>query len=378
MSRFEIFAVAAPGLEDIVGQEVANLCGREVTGVPGGVMITGELIDAAGLVLYSRTASRILVRLGTVPAGSVQELEQRSRKLPWASYLWPGQDIKIRATIKNAKIRRRDMVEKKMLSCARHGATKQRPKDPSLKRETQEVVVRVIGREATISMDASGLLHRRGYRKATAKAPLRENLAAALLHTALWSPEEPLVDPMCGSGTFAIEAALMAMDQPPGLHLTPPLSRWPITPRDFWSGLTTSHEPMAPTRPQIWGADRDPGAIRAARENAKRAGVSSQIRWDNCELGSFTAPTEQTGLVIMNPPYGKRIGDPSKVQSLYKSLGRKLQAGFPGWRLAVVCPNRALASRLVPGIREETSFENGGLKVSFFTGTIPGGSDDSL
>jgi len=377
MSQIEIFAVSAPGLEEIVCQEVANLCGKEVSGVSGGAIVSGDLVDAAGLALYARTPSRILVRLGTVPAGSVQELEQRSRKLPWADYLWTGQDIRIRATVKNAKIRRRDMVEKKMLSCARHGANKQRPKDASLKRETQEVVIRVVGREATISVDASGLLHRRGYRQATAKAPLRENLAAALLKAAQWSPEEPLVDPMCGSGTFAIEAALLSMDLPPGLHLHPPLSRWPVTPRELWSDLTGSHEALTPMRPQLWGADRDPGAIRAARDNAKRAGVAPHIQWTHCELGSFTAPTEQPGLVIMNPPYGKRIGDPGKVQGLYKSLGRKLSSGFPGWRLAVVCPSRALAGRLAPGLREQATFENGGIRVSFFTGMIPGGPSDS-
>ncbi len=169
----------------------------------------------------------------------------------------------------------------------------------------------------------------------------------------------------------------MAMDQAPGRHLMPPLSRWPVTPRDLWARLAASHEPMAPTRPQLWGADRDPGAIRAARENAKRAGIGTHIRWEHCELGSLKVPTEQPGLVIMNPPYGKRIGDPNTVQSLYKSLGRKLTAGFPGWRLAVVCPSRALAGRLAPGLREKTTFENGGLRVSFFTGTIPRGSDDS-
>jgi len=377
LSNFEIFAVAAPGLEDVVCQEVANLCGREVTGIPGGALIQGELIDAAGLILYARTASRILIRMGVVPAGSAQELEQCARKLPWSEFLWPGQPVKIRATVKNARIHRRDVVEKKITNCARHGAKGRPPKDPSLRREPQEVVVRIVGREATISMDASGLLHRRGYRKATAKAPLRENLAAALLHAAQWSPEERLVDPMCGSGTFPIEAALMALDMPPGLHLAPPICRWPIAPRDLWGGLLASHEAVSPTRPNVLGSDRDPGAIRAARENAQRADLGSVIAWQQSDLGDLVVQPGEAGLVIMNPPYGKRIGDPSKVGGLYKSLGRKLASAFPGWRLAVVCPNRALAGRLAPGLRERASFENGGLRVGFYTGVIPGEPGDS-
>ncbi len=375
MTTLEIFATAPPGLEPVVCQEVANLAGRSVDGVPGGALLQGTLQDAAGLVLYSRTASRILVRLGTVPSGSLQELAQRADKLPWSDFLMPGQPVKVRATVRGGKIKRRDAVEERIASCARHGTRGQknqsRGQGGQQKRWPQEFVVRVMGRETTISADAAGLLHKRGYRQATAKAPLRENLAAALLMAADWHPAEPLLDPFCGSGTFAIEAAWIARDIPPGRKHRPALASWPSAPKGLWEDLLANASPEQPHPAWIHASDRDEGAIRAARDNAQRAGVSNDIQLECCDLRSLAPPEVEPGLVICNLPWGKRIGDPKKIRSLYSTFGAALRERLPGWRLAVLCPDRALAGRLVPRMDERFRFEIGGLPVGFYCGVIP-------
>ena len=368
MTTLEIFATAPPGLESVVCQEVANLSGRSVDGVPGGALLRGNLQDAAGLVLYSRTASRILVRLGTVPSGSLQELAQRADKLPWSDFLAPGQPVKVRATVRGGKIRRRDAVEERIASCARHGT---RGQGSQQNRWPQEFVVRVMGRETTISADAAGLLHKRGYRQATAKAPLRENLAAALLMAADWHPSEPLIDPFCGSGTFAIEAAWMAQDLPPGRKHRPALANWPSAPKGLWEDLLAIAAPEQAHPAWIRGSDRDEGAIRAARGNAQRAGVTQDIQLECCDVRSLAPPEVDPGLVICNLPWGKRIGDPKKLRGLYSTFGAALRERLPGWRLAVLCPDRALAGCLVPRMDERHRFEIGGLQVGFYCGVIP-------
>jgi putative N6-adenine-specific DNA methylase len=226
----------------------------------------------------------------------------------------------------------------------------------------------------TISADAVGRpLHRRGYRKATAKAPLRENLAASVLVASGWDPEsEALADPMCGAGTFGIEAAWMARDRAPGRDLKPAVIEWPGFPRKGFHQLQRELElGNVSNTVRIFSSDRNEGALKAARANAQRAGVEGDIRFQ-CQ--SINDPVEldcERGLVVLNPPYGKRIGDLSRLHGLYKHFSKGLVQNYPGWRIAVVCPDKALAGRLAPGIQEVTRFRNGGIPVGLYLGEIP-------
>jgi putative N6-adenine-specific DNA methylase len=228
---------------------------------------------------------------------------------------------------------------------------------------------------ATISADAGGgLLHRRGYRKATAKAPIRETLAATLLRAADWRLDEPLADPMCGSGTFLIEAAWMAQDRAPGRGKTPPSVSWPAFPKHLWRQMSQEADrPLRPVEVRLWGRDRDPGAIKATRANADRAGVRQIL---SLHHGMLDEPWPELqgqpqGLVVLNPPYGIRVADRSRINGLYDKFGQGLRRTFPGWRLAAICPRPELARRLTPQIEEITTFKNGGLNVGFYGGLIP-------
>jgi putative N6-adenine-specific DNA methylase len=226
---------------------------------------------------------------------------------------------------------------------------------------------------ATVSADVGGgLLHRRGYRKATAKAPIRENLAACILQAAEWHPEEALVDPLCGSGTFAIEAAWMALDRAPGLDRELSVTQWPGFPQRLWKERI--HEARSTSPPpaslSLHARDRDAGAIKAAKANAERAGVEALLHFSTEDFGAPFPPLPGPGLVVMNPPYGSRVGANAQLSSLYRRLGQTLQAQFSGWRLACVCPERSLAGRL-GNLEELTRFSNGGIKVSLWLGEIP-------
>ncbi len=370
-----LFLVATPGMEAFVAEEAAELADTRVEVIPGGVRLAGNLEDAAGLALWSRTAARVLVELGEVSAPSLQALAGEAKRLPWRDFAVPGQRIEAKVTLRGARIRRPDAVAAKVEQAAQdalRGPRKTAVRPPA----PLQVHVRIQGNRATLSADAGGgLLHRRGYRKATAKAPIRENLAATLLRAADWQFDEPLVDPMCGSGTFLIEGAWMAQDRAPGRGKTPPAVHWPAFPKGLWRRLSAETErPLDPVEAPLMGRDRDPGAIKAARANGDRAGVAGKIAWFQGELHEPWPPIEELppGLVILNPPYGIRVADRKKINGLYDRIGQGLRQTFPGWRLGAITPRPELARRLTPEIEEITSFKNGGLNVGFYGGVIPG------
>ena len=369
-----LFAACTPGMEPAVAHELQSLTDARLRQEDGGVELEGELLDAAGMCLWARTPSGILVRAGRFRAKSLQQLYQETKKIAWDGLVSPGQPVEVRATVKGSRIQRSDNAARKIklaISDAMKGARRLHSKRVH---HPITVVARIRGAEVTLSLDAVGQpLHRRGYRLATAKAPLRENLAASILVAVDWDPEhEALADPMCGSGTFAIEAALMAEDRAPGSRIRPAVVGWPSFPKNGWEQLKKQLDaPVLDQEALIYASDRNQGAVRAATENAQRAGVARSISFRCSALSEDWEALPETGLVVVNPPYGKRIGDPGKMHALYKQFGRDLSRRYPGWRIAVVCPDKALAGRLAPGIEERIRFRNGGLAVGLYLGTIP-------
>ena len=328
---------------------------------PGGVEVDGDLVDAAGLSLWSRCATRILLRVADVPAASLQQLETELRRLDLSPILRKGQPATVKAAVHNARIRRADVAAKKVAAALKLSRTG--------RMAPIEFLLRVEGRRATLSVDASGLLHKRGYRQATAKAPLRENLAASVLRAAGWRPGVPLADPLCGSGTFSIEAALWAQEAAPGLDLRLPVTRLPGFPKGAWEELLREAR-RSRTDQEGWfhTADRDAGAIKAATANAQRARV--QLSPQQQDVREPVDAPGGPGLVVLNPPYGHRVGANAKLAGVYHGIGGALKRDYPGWRMVAVCPDKALAGRLAKGVEELTSFKNGGVRVGLFAGTI--------
>jgi putative N6-adenine-specific DNA methylase len=244
--------------------------------------------------------------------------------------------------------------------------------------EAQLFIVRVHRDEVTVSADSSGaLLHLRGYRQAVAKAPLRETLAAAMLLGSGWRGDSPLVDPMCGSGTLPIEAALIARRIAPGLARASgeprdyALLRWPGFDAARWvETVERARTAAAPSAAApILGSDRDAGAVEAATANAARAGVSDDVRFDARPLSAIEPPSGP-GLLIANPPYGVRVGESDALRDLYAALGRVARDRAPGWTLALLSADRKLEGQVGVAFREAVRTSNGGIPVRLVVGRV--------
>ncbi|NNF37879.1 MAG: hypothetical protein HKN71_04380, partial [Gemmatimonadetes bacterium] len=218
----------------------------------------------------------------------------------------------------------------------------------------------------TIRANSSGEhLHRRGYRQAIAKAPLRETLAAGVLRLVEWTPERPLVDPLCGSGTFVIEAALRACRRAPGENRHFGFERWPGADPDLLRRLRA--EALARLRPPpapLEGSDRDEGAVGAATANAERAGVAGAVRFERRAISAATPPDQAAaGLLLTNPPWGRRVGEERRLRDLYARLGRLPRTTFAGWDLAFLCPSERLARQVDPATERIARISSGGVQV---------------
>lgn len=346
-----------PGLEAVLAEELTAL-GLTARIEPGGVVIpaTWEALDRVHR--WSWVAGRVLVRLGKVQAANLDQLGAGVRALPWRRVLHPRQPVEVEPTAKASKLWRADMVERKVqvaIADAMRGPREEGPRPPW---QPLGVHVRIEGDHAVVSADASGdRLHRRGWREQTAKAPIRENLAAAVLRIAGWDPLEALVDPMCGAGTFVIEAARRAAGLTPRLADEVAWHRFPGARR------SPDRPPVRRPMPTLVGADRDPGAIRASVGNARRAGVDGAVQFLECPFESLDPPAT-SGLVVANAPYGDRVGSAQTLP--WERWGALLDGRWSGWRFAWLVPGDLDPRRL--GGQTVARFENGGIPVQLVCG----------
>jgi len=381
------FAVCAPGLEPFLWRELAELglvqgdLPQGGAAPPGGIEFQGDLRALYRANLCLRTATRVLLRLSTIQARSLDQLRDKVGRMPWKHYLFPGQPITVRATSHRSQLYHTDAVAERVVQgisdrlgaatpLARRGDDDD-PADP-----VPLVVVRVVGERCTISVDTSGApLHRRGYRQVTAKAPLRETLAAGIILASGWDATAPLVDPFCGSGTIPIEAALLALRIAPGLRRTFAFQDWPTFDAALWGEVRSEAETRrdsAPPPPLLVGSDRDAGAVQAARANAERAGVAHHITFRESVISTFTPPSG-TGWVVTNPPYGKRITGKKDLRNLYARFGDVLRERCPAWRVTLLAANPQLTHSLALPFEEEIPLRNGGLRVRLVSTRVPGG-----
>lgn len=387
--RRSCFAVVTPGFETVTERELRALGVADIVVEPGGVTFRA---DDAGLVranLRLRTASRVLVRVASFTAKSFPELERRARSVPWAGYAAPDGCVALRVTCRKSRLYHSGAVAERFgnwIAAAMPGvgvarARRDEREDPGANdlsvrarktkgAPTQEAaqlfVVRLDRDVCTISADSSGeLLHRRGYRLATAKAPMRETLAAGILLALGYDGRAPLIDPMCGSGTIAIEAALIARNVAPGIQRTFSCETWPAFDARAAARERTiarAAERAATAHAPIVASDRDAGAVAAARANAVRAGVAGSIALGQRPLSAIE-PARSPGLLVTNPPYGTRVGARGPLRNLYAQLGNVSRRTLPGWRVALVSADRALEAQAGLPLETVVAFSNGGIRV---------------
>lgn len=375
VDRWDAFAIAAPGLAPLVARELEarGMAPRETTAA-------GVAFDAtrAGLFeanLWLRTASRVIVRLDSFEARDFATLEKLAQRVPWQRVMGRGAAVSLRVTCRKSRLYHSDAVAERVARGIQRSIGDTRvvsgapdddedgEHDPS-----QRIIVRFDHDRCTISADSSGaLLHRRGWRQAVAKAPLRETLAAAMLAACEWDGDTPLVDPFCGSGTIGIEAALRARNIAPGLSRSFAMELWPGANEASMNGVRAQAraEATPSTGSRIVMSDRDAGAVQAARANAARAGVHDDVEIAQHSLSDTRlAEIGDAGLMLTNPPYGLRVSDGADLRSLYARLGDVLRAGGTGWRLAMLVPDRRLAGQIRLPLETLLRTTNGGIPVS--------------
>ena len=377
------FAVTAPGLEPFTRQEAVKV---ELIPAPapttesvtepesGGVTFKGELDALYRANLHLRTTNRVLARLGNFfYARTYKDLLEKASRLPWERFLHPGQPVMLRISYHESQLN-----HARPITDAIYAAIAARLGEPSQNVSADEggtathqlVVVRVVNDQCTISIDSSGtLLHKRGYRQAIAKAPLRETLAAAILMASGWDMKSPLLDPFCGSGTIPIEAAMMALGIPPGAKRRFAFMEWPNYDEELWEQIKG-----AVTRPDtkissIMGSDRDAGSIRMALANAERAGVAEHIQFENHAVSDIHPPREK-GWVVTNPPYGARVSRGADLRNLYAQFGNVMRKHCPGWEVAVLSNDQMLLGQIRQKLDTILYTHNGGIKVRLAKGVI--------
>lgn len=395
-----MFAIAAPGFAPLIAAECATL-GLTVHSVESaGVSLVLTARELFTLNCWTRLASRVLVRLATFDARDFATLERAAARVPWSRVLSPGTTVQLRVTCRKSRLYHSDAVAERVArgitasvqgvhvavrSKAAAAEAEPADADANAVREAharvrddddddghtgneQLIVVRLERDHCTISADSSGaLLHRRGWRQAIAKAPLRETLAAGMLAALPWNGDVPLVDPFCGSGTIGIEAALRARRIAPGLSRTFVMEQWPRADVAAYRAVRESAQLLVlpAVGVPIVLRDRDAGAIAAARANAERAGVLQDLAIEQGALSDTElAPLGARGVLLTNPPYGLRVSDGADLRGLYARLGDVVRAGGRGWQLGMlVPPEKALSGQVRLRLASVLRTTNGGLPV---------------
>jgi putative N6-adenine-specific DNA methylase len=374
-ARFEIFLAAPPGLEPLLRAEAAALGLPDPAAVPGGVTVQGGWPEVGRANLQLRGASRVLARIGAFRALHLAQLDKRARKFPWADTLRPDVPLRVEVTCRASRIYHAGAARTRIAAAIGDtlGAPILEPGPDDPRDDALTLKVRIDDDLCTLSLDTSGApLHRRGHKQAVNAAPLRETLAALFLRAAGYTGAEPVLDPMCGSGTFVIEAAEIAAGLAPGRSRAFAFERLTTFDPAAWARLRAATQP-APTPFRFHGSDRDAGAIAMSRANAARAGLADLTDFAQAPISDLRPPDGPPGLVMVNPPYGARLGKPGRLRPLYAALGEVLRTRFPVWRVGLVAADPGLARATgLPFAPPGPPVPHGPLKIRLFTtGPLP-------
>ena len=342
------FATVAHGLESIAAQELERLGAQGVSPEFTGVHFVGDKAMLYRVNLWARTIFKVLVPLREFSCPNSDTLYQEVQKISWDAYLHPHNTLAVNCTGGNQKLNHTHFTALQIKNAIVDQQRSKLGQRSSVDAENPDVLINAhIDRDRCIlSLDSSGTsLHRRGYRQAMGTAPLKETLAAALLHMAGWDSSLPLLDPLCGSGTLPLEGGLIALNIAPGLFRRKfGFESWLDFDEQLWQELLTEaqNSELPNLKAPIFGSDRDPNVLLQARTNAKASGIEQQITFAQTELSELEAPAD-CGILICNPPYGERLGDVQELGALYKTLGDILKQRFKGWTAFVLTGNKDLA-----------------------------------
>lgn len=363
-----IFASCLPGLEALLARELEGLGALEPRPVAGGVAFRGHRRVVYRSNLESGLATHVLLRVASFRAARFEELERELDAIAWERWLVPGAPRAVRASAHKSRLHHTGaLAERATRAIARRLGDEAGEADGAV-----PILLRLSRDQVTVSIDTSGApLHRRGYRVRTTAAPLREDLARALVVASGWDPSTPLVDPVCGSGTIAIEAAGLARGLPPGRLRAFAFERTALHDEAAWREVREAALSRALERAPapILASDRDAAAIEAARENAARAGVEGDVSFAVSPISALdlSAVGGRAGSLVLNPPYGHRLGEADRLPPLYRAIGRRA-AELEGWRVAILTSERRLGMLVSKALRTAFVTKSGGLSVRALIG----------
>jgi putative N6-adenine-specific DNA methylase len=365
---FDIFLACAPGLEEALRQEASTKGFKRAEATGGGVTIRGGWPEVWRANLWLRGANTVIARVATFRAEQLRDLEVRARGVSWGGVLRPDVTFRVEASCAKSRIYHSGAVVERVADAVTRETGAPFDDDAPV-----TVMVRIERDACQIGIDTSGdLLHKRGFKAEVGKAPMRETVAAALLRMCDYDGREPVLDPMCGSGTFIIEAAEIAAGLNPGRVRRFAFEQLATFDSAAWAALRAKSA-TAKSDVRCHGSDRDAGAIRMSRANADRAGVSERTAFEQKTVSEITPPAGQPGLVIVNPPYGDRIGEKGELRALYRALGTTLSTRFSGWRVGLVATDAGLVRTTgLPFAPPSAPIAHGGLKIRLWrTGRLP-------
>lgn len=375
MTNHKFTVTAARGMLPLLATELAEMGFQDTKQEQGNIRFMGSLEDAYRVCLWSRVAIRVLMPIAHFSAKTTDELYQGIHDLPWEDHIdAEGTTIAVDFNSFRSKIHHTQYGAQRVKDGIVDRFREQTGERPSVDLHQPDLRVNVYlkNNQAIVSIDLSGeSLHKRGYRVANTAAPLKEHLAAAILMTAQWPRLAKqgwgLVDPMCGSGTILIEAAMIAADIAPGSHRDYfGFLYWKQHDKEAWKRLKAEaerrrHSGLA-RLPVITGGDSNPKAVEAAQDNIAEIGLSDRINVEQRELLDWPAHAKslpESGLIVCNPPYGERMGDVNELHYLYESLGNIVSQALPAWRTTMITDNEALGEFTGLNLFDSTPFDNG-------------------
>ncbi len=366
LSSFEIFAACAPGLEGYLLAEIEEAKFADIKRMRGGISFTGGWPEVWRANLTLRGASKILARIVGFRAFHLAQLDKRSRKFPWGQYLTSGHKVKVEVvTNRKSKIYHAGAAIERI----ERAITEEFGSPIATSMDEAEIIIktRIDDNNVMFSIDTSGIgLHKRGHKQAMGKAPLRETMAALLLRSCGYTGNEPVMDPMCGSGTLIIEAAEIARTLMPGRTRRFSFEKLASYDADIIEDMKKNWM-NAETDQKFYGSDRNVNVIRMANENAARSGVDDICEFRPIPISAIVRPEGPPGLVVVNPPYGERVGKKKDLVALYTAFGDVMRERFTGWRVGMVTSDMNLAKETqLPWQPLSPPIAHGGLKVRFF------------
>jgi putative N6-adenine-specific DNA methylase len=372
------FATTPPGLESICAQEIAalpvDISDTEI--VPGGVAFKCRLAGCYAANLHLRIPNRILMRLTDFKATNFRQLEKNVLQFPWELYLSPSSELGFSVKTRHSRLFHTTAITQRIETCIRQRMPHVASGKTGLpeKKDSQHLYARAVDDHFFLSLDSSGdLLFKRGLKHDVGKAPIRETLAAAILKLAGYDGSQPLLDPMCGSGTFSLEATMLARNIPPGFFRDFAFMQWPAFREPQWRHLKqkAANDIRRINTPLIFASDQDFKRTTELKKISDKFELLHVIQVDNHDFFHLTPQevTEKPGILVLNPPFGVRLSPNEKPKDFYLDIIRKLKKDYRHWQIAILVKDKAIVKQFPDNFRRYPLF-HGGIDLALLIGVF--------